>query len=89
MHFGHPGRSHRHDFYGAVAADASSTADVLAAHDTTCDKRADTAAYWHPTLYDGDEIVEPNSLVAYYRAAPGVAPADVERVPAGTGDDCR
>ena len=83
VHFGHPGRSHRHDFYGAVAADASSTADVLTAQGTTCDKRADTAAYWHPTLYDGDEIVEPNSLVAYYRAAPGVAPAEVEVFPPG------
>ncbi|MET1000320.1 MAG: DUF1996 domain-containing protein, partial [Acidimicrobiia bacterium] len=53
------------------------------AQGTTCDKRADTAAYWHPTLYDGDEIVEPNSLVAYYRAAPGVAPAEVEVFPPG------
>ena len=83
VHFGHPGRSHRHDFYGAVEAGATSTADELAAQETTCDKRADTAAYWHPTLYDGDEIVEPVSLAAYYRAAPGVTPTDVEAFPSG------
>jgi hypothetical protein len=83
VHFGHPGRSHRHDFYGAVATDAASTAADLARQETTCDKRADTAAYWHPTLYDGDAVVEPRSLVAYYRAAPGVAPTDVEVFPEG------
>lgn len=83
VHFGHAGRSHRHDFYGAVGVDASSTADDLVARPTTCDKPADTAAYWHPTLYDGDEPVEPTALVAYYRAAPGVAPADVEPFPFG------
>ena len=83
VHFGHAGRSHRHDFYGAVATDASSTVDALAKQETTCDKQADTAAYWHPTLYDGDAIVEPLSLVAYYRAAPGVAPEAVEVFPLG------
>ena len=43
--------------------------------DTTCDKRADTAAYWQPALYDHGEVVEPSGIAAYYRAAPGVDPA--------------
>jgi hypothetical protein len=50
---------------------------------TTCDKKADTAAYWHPALYDGDELIEPLDLNAYYRAAPGVEPTDVETIPLG------
>jgi hypothetical protein len=83
VHFGHPGRSHRHDFYGAVDAGATSTARDLATNDTTCDKAGDTAAYWQPTLYDGDDIVEPLTLAAYYRAAPGVTATDVEAFPAG------
>ena len=69
--------------FGASDVDASSTPEELLAGDTTCDKSPDTAAYWQPTLYDGDEIVEPIDLAAYYRAAPGVDPADVETMPVG------
>lgn len=77
------GMSHNHEFYGAEGTDETSTAEDLAGQDTTCDKPADTAAYWHPTLYDGDERVEPLDLHAYYRAAPGVDPDDVEPFPFG------
>lgn len=83
VHYQHPGRSHRHDFYGAVDTNAFSTAEQLLGSATTCDKPADTAAYWQPTLYDGDEVVEPLHLNAYYRAAPGVDPAVVEAFPLG------
>lgn len=83
VHPGHAGASHGHDFYGATAVDASSTAEDLLGGDTTCDKIADTAAYWHPTLYDGDDPVEPLELQAYYRAAPGVEPSAVEPYPLG------
>ena len=83
VHPGHEGRSHRHDFYGAVGVDSNSTADSLLDVDTTCDKSADTAAYWQPTLYDRGEIVEPTGIAAYYRAAPGVEPTDVESFPHG------
>ncbi len=83
VHFGHPGRSHRHDFYGATGTKAGSTADDLVEQPTTCDKAADTAAYWHPTLSDHGVPVVPMSLAAYYRAAPGVDPAAVEPYPFG------
>jgi hypothetical protein len=83
VHSGRPGRSHRHDFYGAVGTGAHAAADVLVTRPTTCDKPADTAAYWHPTLYDGGAPIEPRWLTAYYRAAPGVAPAAVEPFPFG------
>ncbi len=83
VHFGMEGMSHLHDFYGSVGVDQNSTPEAMAADDTTCDKKVDTAAYWQPALYDGDEVVEPLDLHAYYRAAPGVDPADVEPFPFG------
>lgn len=80
---GHPGMSHRHDFYGATRANAGSSAGGLVRGNTTCDKTVDTAAYWHPTLYDHGRAVLPRSLQAYYRAAPGVSPAAVRPFPFG------
>lgn len=85
-----PGRSHRHEFYGALDVDASSRPEELVERETSCDKTADKAAYWHPTLYDHGEPVVATELHAYYRAAPGVDPSDVEPFPFGialvTGD---
>lgn len=83
VHPGHPGMSHRHDFYGATRARAGSTPARLRRQPTTCDKTVDTAAYWHPTLYDHDRAVRPRSLQAYYRAAPGVDPSAVRPFPFG------
>jgi hypothetical protein len=83
VHFAMTGMSHRHDFYGAESTDAATTPASMLADTTTCDKTADKAAYWHPTLYDHDEVVEPEDLSAYYRAAPGVDPADVQPFPLG------
>lgn len=83
VHFGMQGMSHQHDFYGATTTDETSSPDDLVEGDTTCDKKVDTAAYWQPALYDHDEVVEPLDLHAYYRAAPGVDPQDVEPFPFG------
>ncbi|MGN6692922.1 MAG: DUF1996 domain-containing protein [Aquihabitans sp.] len=83
VHFGMEGMSHRHDFYGSVHTDERSTPETMAEGDTTCDKKVDDAAYWQPTLYDHDEVVEPMDLHAYYRAAPGVDPQDIEPFPFG------
>ena len=83
VHPGHSGMSHRHDFYGATGTRAASTPAQLRTQPTTCDKSVDTAAYWHPTLYDHGATVRPRSLEAYYRAAPGVAPASVRPFPFG------
>lgn len=83
VHFGHPGMSHSHDFYGATGTDGRSTAAALRKETTTCDKTADTAAYWQPTLYDHDRPVRPRSIQAYYRAAPGVDPSTVRAFPFG------
>lgn len=83
VHRGHHGASHRHDFYGATGTDATSTPKQLEAQPTTCDKQFDAAAYWHPSLYDGDTVVPPRSIAAYYRAAPGVDPTTVRSFPFG------
>jgi hypothetical protein len=83
VHYQHPGRSHRHDFYGSPDTNAYSTADLLTGGETSCDKPADTAAYWQPTLYEGDEAVVPLKVDAYYRPGVGVDPAVVEPFPFG------
>ena len=80
---GRPGTSHMHDFYGAIGVDAYTYPDSMLASDTSCNKEADRAAYWHPTLYDHGEPVTPVDLTAYYRPAPGVDARDVETIPLG------
>lgn len=86
VHPGHAGISHEHDFFGSDATDASSTALALLGTDTSCQTHAaDTAAYWTPTLYDGDVAVEPGRLYAYYRrpAIAGLDPSTMQPYPLG------
>jgi hypothetical protein len=65
--FNQPGRSHDHTYFGNTATNASSTPQSLrAAGRTTCRFRADTAAYWAPTLIVNDRAVEPTYAVVYY-----------------------
>jgi Domain of unknown function (DUF1996) len=80
---GEPGQSHLHNFFGATTTDAFSDVDDLVGGDTTCATRQDTAAYWAPALLDGDREIEPISSIAYYRAAPGVDPEEVQPFPLG------
>jgi hypothetical protein len=84
VHPGHPGASHLHQFFGAVGVDADSQYDALVTGDTTCQQQADTAAYWAPVLLDHEhQPIEALRSVAYYRAGPGVDPADVSDYPPG------
>lgn len=83
VHPGHPGRSHRHDFFGSTTTDAESTARTLRAGPTTCRNPADTAAYWTPALLDHGVAVRPLRSTAYYRAGPGVDPASLRSPPPG------
>jgi hypothetical protein len=80
---GEPGASHQHDFFGASSTDAFSDADSLLAGDTTCATKQDKASYWAPSLFAGDEQLEPLGSTAYYRAADGIDPAAVEPFPFG------
>jgi len=84
VHHGHAGMSHRHDFFGNTTTNADSTYESLLAGDTTCEQRLDTAAYWAPSLLDGDgDPVEPRRAIAYYRAGIDVDPTTVEPYPPG------
>jgi hypothetical protein len=68
VHPGHAGASHMHDFFGSSETDATSVAASLLGSDSSCQTHpGDTAAYWGPTLYDGDDPVDPGRLFAYYR----------------------
>lgn len=62
-----PGLSHHHTYFGNTTTAASSTpASLRAAGSTSCRLRADTAAYWVPTLMVGGDEVEPLRATVYY-----------------------
>jgi hypothetical protein len=64
---GERGRSHDHTYFGNLSTDADSTpASLRRAGRTTCRLRADTAAYWAPTLFLDGRAVEPLGAVVYY-----------------------
>jgi hypothetical protein len=61
------GRSHDHTYFGNTSTNGLSTAASLrTASTTTCRLRADTAAYWAPTLFVQGRAVEPRGAVVYY-----------------------
>jgi Domain of unknown function (DUF1996) len=63
---GEPGRSHHHTFFGNRSTDAYSTLASLREARTTCKPRADTGAYWVPTLYQDGREVRPSKGQFYY-----------------------
>lgn len=68
---GKPGHSMVHDFFGNTGSDAFTTsADLLALPDNSCDNAADSSAYWAPQLRraGGTQIVRPRTQKTYYRA---------------------
>ena len=66
VHFGHPGASHDHTFFGIRGVTAFSTVRTLRGHQTTCTRKSDTGAYWVPTLYRDGRKVADAEAVAYY-----------------------
>jgi Domain of unknown function (DUF1996) len=64
---GQSGASHDHSFVGNRTTSAFSTYESLRAGATTCMRRADTAAYWVPTLYQETSEVLPVGATIYYR----------------------
>jgi len=80
---GNPGASHLHEFFGSHDTDAFSTGESLLGTDTSCQNKADTAAYWVPALFNGDERVVPDELIAYYRTGVGVEASQVKAWPVG------
>lgn len=60
------GAAHMHDFFANRTTDAFSTLASLQAGTTSCNRPADTAAYWTPSLYENGVKVNPTSVAAYY-----------------------
>lgn len=84
MMFGKANQAMWHDFFGNTHTDAVSTYQTLRAQpDTTCDNKADSSAYWAPSmkLPDG-EIVNPAYQKTYYQST-NVAQYPLHPFPAG------
>jgi hypothetical protein len=63
---GLPGKSHPHTFFGNTSTDAGSTLTSLRRADTTCKPSADKAAYWVPTLFQGNREIRPAKAQFYF-----------------------
>lgn len=80
VHFGLPGASHLHDFYGNVTENASSTIDTMLGQATTCKTAADPSGYWTPTAFINGAQVKPIRVITYWQAP---ANQNVETFPLG------
>lgn len=78
---GQPGKSHLHQFYGNMSANANSTYESLRANgDSTCNSTglmdgsgnsANRSAYWMPAMFDGKgHVVQPDHVTIYYKRLP-------------------
>jgi hypothetical protein len=67
---GKPGMSMWHDFFGSTKTDANTTtADLLANPETTCNNLADHSAYWVPSVrLEEGTLVRPAYQKTYYQA---------------------
>ena len=61
-----PGASHSHTFMGNTTTNADTTPSSLEAGATKCLAKGDLSAYWMPTLYNGDEAVNPEGVQTIY-----------------------
>lgn len=77
---GVPGGSHNHDFFGNTTTNASSTYETLLGQGTSCNRAADAAAYWAPSLSVNGTEIRPLLAQAYYNAR---GKQDVLAPPAG------
>ena len=59
-------KSHAHTYFGNESTDANSTLASLRRAATTCKPTADRAAYWIPTLYQGEREVRPAKGQFYF-----------------------
>ncbi|AUJ83825.1 DUF1996 domain-containing protein [Enterobacter cancerogenus] len=71
MMYGMPNQAMLHDFFGNRQTDAASTRETLRQHEeTTCDNKADSSAYWVPSLRLPDgTVVKPAYQKTYYQAS--------------------
>ncbi|WP_198943474.1 DUF1996 domain-containing protein [Actinokineospora bangkokensis] len=74
-----PGASHMHSFFGNRTTNAASTLESLQRGTSTCSPGIDLSSYWVPTLYRGDQVVEPTGTTFYYLGE-GVDDATIARI---------
>lgn len=69
---GQPGKSHLHQFFGNLSADAYSTYGSLRAKgDSTCSNPLIRGAYWVPAMLDGKgNVVRVDYVTGYYKNFP-------------------
>ncbi|MEV4070254.1 DUF1996 domain-containing protein [Nonomuraea fuscirosea] len=66
---GLPGASHMHTFVGNRTTHAGSTAASLLGGGTSCTNPHDRSAYWFPSFYKGDQLIQPTGdQVIYYKS---------------------
>ncbi|MEV0389268.1 DUF1996 domain-containing protein [Nonomuraea sp. NPDC050643] len=66
---GLPGASHLHTFIGNTTTNAHSTLASLLAGGTSCTNPHDRSAYWFPSFFKGDQLVQPvGPQVVYYKS---------------------
>lgn len=71
-----PGKSHLHQFFGNLSANASSTyAELRAKGNTTCVNPLNRSAYWSPAMLDGKgHVIRPEYYQIYYKRSPQGSP---------------
>jgi hypothetical protein len=75
VHYGLPGQTMVHDFFGNTGTDAYSDYSTLITNKvTTCDVAGDISAYWTPQLKRASGIVTPDFTKTYYRNLQPVVP---------------
>lgn len=69
---GQPGRSHLHQFFGNMGANASSTYSSLRQNGaSSCMSPLNRSAYWMPAMLDGKgNVVRPDYVSVYYKRRP-------------------
>lgn len=67
-----PGRSHLHQFFGNLNANAeSSYASLRRGGESTCSNKLNRSSYWVPALFtSGGKIVQPDYISLYYKRRP-------------------
>ncbi|MEZ7125788.1 DUF1996 domain-containing protein [Nonomuraea sp. AD125B] len=66
---GLPGASHMHTFVGNTTTNAHSTSSSLLGGNTSCTNHHDKSAYWFPSFYKGNQLIEPvGNQVIYYKS---------------------
>ena len=76
MYPGKPGKSHLHQFFGNLAANAHSTyASLRTTGDSTCTSKLNRSGYWIPAMITASgSVVRPDYISIYYKRRPKTDP---------------